>query len=80
MENSTYSKKLKQKSFHGNCGRRTQADKTSIVEEEGKVILDLLLVIYDLEKEKKAFLRFFFFHSMIIFCSSTPRGYRQITS
>ena len=75
MENSAYPKKLKQKSFHGNCGRRTQANKTSTVEEEGKVILDLLLVIYDLEKEKKAFLRSFF-HSMIILCLSTPRGYR----
>ena len=41
--------------------RRTQADKTSIeAEEEGKIILDLLLVIYVFEEKKKAFLRAFF--------------------
>ena len=45
-------------------------------DEEGKIILDLLLIIYVFEEKKKAFLRSF--HAIVIFCSSTARSYRQI--
>ena len=60
--NSDYLKKSKQNKFSQYLiVRRTQADKTSIeAEEEGKVILDLLLVIYVFEEKKKVFLRAFF--------------------
>ena len=47
-------------------------------EEEGKVILNLLSVIYDFEKKKNAFSSFFF-HALIIFCSSSPwRGQTKL--
>ena len=56
MGNSAYPEKAKQVFVVFEWKENTSIEE----EEEGKVILDLLSVIYDFEEKKKLFLSFFF--------------------
>ena len=57
MGNSAYPEKAKQVFVVFEWKENTSIEEE---EEEGKVILDLLSVIYDFEEKKKLFLSFFF--------------------
>ena len=62
--NSDYPKDQNKRGFHSIW--LTKRTKTNIEEEAGKVILDLLLVIYVFEKKKGSIFKVLF-HAMVIF-------------